>query len=190
MSKQSSLTVMFWKARIVGILACVALTGLTFVVAWRPVVHRNDEARQLKAQVVELSAQAEAADSMRLDLVQQLLGAEAALKASHITLQTSDQLNARLSSILEATSRAELSVNELVFGDVAEGEHFTSVPLKLTGLGTYPECGRFLHEIAGVMPDVRVHTFKLSRGSESGDMACHFSFDLLWYAAPSVAQAD
>jgi len=133
--------------------------------------------------------QAGAADSTRMDLADQVVKAEAALQASHVILQSSNQLNARLSEILESAGRAALSVNEMTSGEIAEGDYFTSVPLMLSGRGTYPDCGRFLHELASAMPDVRVTAFELVSNSASGDATCNFLFDLQWYAAPLVADA-
>lgn len=102
--------------------------------------------------------------------------------AQPVRLVPLDQMNRRVASLNEAASRGTLRLEELKPGTPVPGAKHTSVPIVLSGTGTYAAAAAFLHRLRTEFPDVGVSGFEL-RADGPDARTSRFVFNLVWYAA-------
>ena len=63
------------------------------------------------------------------------------------------------------------------------------MPIVLSGQGSYSDSAAFLHRLHQSLPDTGVVAFELS-GQPGRGKKTQFRFNLVWYAAPTLAEAS
>ena len=67
----------------------------------------------------------------------------------------------------------------------ADSAHYQTVPIRISGSGSYPGCARFLHELRTRFPDTSCKSFELTNPNPVRDHNVgNFKFELTWYTAP------
>ena len=91
-----------------------------------------------------------------------------------------------MAQIVDVAAAQNLVIDESWSREAESGEQFQTIPINVSGTGSYSDCAAFLHEVHDRLHDVRVTTFELSGNPSSPGQ---FQFDLVWYAAP-IARPD
>ena len=168
----------------VGIVACLAVTALAFVLGVQPMLEKSTAARQLRTQLAAERARAnEAYDSLAM-LREQVVVIEQAVDQSPLQLKPARQLNARLSLITATAAEAGVEVDRLEPGQPLPHAHYLTVPIRVSGRSGYPNLTRFLSAIHQAAPDTTVVSLDLRGQPRTPDTPAMFDLALQWHAAP------
>lgn len=163
-----------------GLGVCLALSAALYFVAVRPVL---DEQVQRAAQAAELTEQKrEAADlaAALADRRQTLMQTERQVAERSLKLMPLARLNHRLATVTSLANDCGLSLDRIEPGQSVPSTHYVSVPINLSGRGTYLATTQFLERMHEQWPDLAVASLDL-RGSARGES--DFVLQLLWFAA-------
>ncbi len=69
-------------------------------------------------------------------------------------------------------------------GAVSVDSRYATLPIRLSGTGSYRDCVLFLHNLREQLRDTGVSTLSLSGNPEAPAAPATFQFELLWYASP------
>lgn len=187
MTAKTTPTRRYWHIDAVGAAICAALTVLGFLLVVQPALQARMDQTSLRSEVEELQRQI-----LELDGAKQLLGEELSrlekqLAADRLKLQRTDYLNTRMALIIESASNSGIVIDKTRSGAAREAPLFQTVPIFLSGTGTYPGCAVFLRELHERLPDTGVVSFELTGDPGRPGAPARFRFSLVWYAAPALA---
>jgi hypothetical protein len=114
-----------------------------------------------------------------LNIVQQ------ALVNSPVRLEPYTQVNARLASLTNLAIDSELRVDQVQPGNVSIGRRFATLPIRISGYGSFPTVVQFIHELHRRHDDTAVSSFLIRRQQSPGAAHATFECGLTWYAAPT-----
>lgn len=174
----------WWPMDVTAIGLCLGLTALVYFTGVHPLLSRQVESAQRRN---ELKNQRDEASSLQTTLTllkRELAQVEHTLSQSPLRLQPTSAMNQRLAQITELAARSGLKLNEIQPGKAVPGTHYDTVPLVLSGAGTYRTCASFLSEMHQSFPDMGVTAFSVGGDPTSGKSTAAFRFTLIWYAAP------
>lgn len=167
----------------IGAAACVLASVLVVLVGVVPVRSARARAEEEQARVSEARRQAEEASSARRLAEREL--AELQLSASDTpTLRPADQVNRRLAELNELAAACNLSVHEVKPGEARDAGRYRTVPIRLAGVGPYPDVAEFLRRLRVEHRDLGVPEFRLVSLENAEGTTGAFVFNLAWYAAP------
>ena len=169
----------------------VALSLLGYFAGLRPLLQQHDHSTNQRRMLVAETARAEDLQKQERALDRSLVRTRQALADSPLTLQIASFRNERLALLTDLAAAHGLTVDGIQSGDVERDEHFDRVPIVLSGKGSFPNCGRFLHRLNRTFPDMGVKSFHVNGQPGRKPRDVTFSYDMIWYAAPtSVTLAD
>jgi Tfp pilus assembly protein PilO len=179
-----------WQVHAGGVCVLAAMSLIAFMAGVRPLLARWSAAAALKVAVDSRQQIAGDVERQEAALRDDLNRVRMALDASSLTLQTAAFRNERLARLTELAADHDLSVNGVLTTDVVRDERYDMVPIRIEGMGSFPDCVRFLHDLNGRFRDTGVRAFELrgSPGRHATD--AFFRFEMVWYAAPSLASAE
>lgn len=146
-------------------------------------MHRAEAARLRGA--LETTLGAKRALEGRID------DAERALQRSDVRLEGPEQVNRRIARLTELSEASGLKLREVAPQEPVRIPRALTVPIRLTGTGTYAACARFLAELHATHRDVAVVSGEVAGNPAHPDEPAAFRFELAWYAAqpePSAAR--
>lgn len=179
-----------WQVDVIGAACCLALTAATIPFGLMPIKHDAAEARALGADLDSGKSELDDLGRSRLSLQAQEEEARAELAGCMVQLQPLENLNARMVFLTELVDSSGLELQETELGSSIVGPRYRTVPIRISGSGDYAECTAFLHHLRKRAPDTGVAALELSGNPESDVDLASFTFDLVWYAASSLAAAD
>ena len=165
-----------------GAATAIAVTIAAAVMIVQPLRRSMAEEARLETELSELEEQAA---SHRLDLEQRLGRLRTELAAAEVELLPVHQLNRRLADMTALLEQSGMTIQETELGETRGGRWFRTVPIRLAGTGSFPQCAAFLHELRSEMPDTGVIAFDLSGSPDRPGQPTSFRFDLVWFAAPA-----
>jgi hypothetical protein len=174
---------------VIGFAACAGLTLLGFLGIIQPISRMRGEVATLRTQLAIAERDTEAVGESRTRLSGQLTRVKIELDASPVHLKSVDQLNRRLAHLVDLAAESHVLLDETRAGDTKHGDRYETVPIAVSGSGTYPDCAVFLHRIHEELPDIEVLGFDLSGNPGSPRPNTQFQFELAWYAAGATANA-
>jgi Tfp pilus assembly protein PilO len=175
-----------WTIDLAGIGTCALLAACWYLLGLQPLSDARAARTALETELLARTTKQEsltAAQSKQKGVLDRLLGDVA---AASIHLEGEDQINARLRSLAEWALAGNLRLDELRPGAAASFQHYTGVPIRLAGTGSYDAVARFLHTIHEKHRDVGVIGLELRGEPEASDKPPTFAIQLLWYAAPKL----
>jgi len=167
-----------------GVAVCLALSAAVYAVAVRPVL---DERAARRQQAVELREREQKASELGATLAnrrQTLAQTEQQVATRSLKLHPLAQLNRRLADLTQMSDACELSLDQVEPGTQEPGTHYVSVPIRVTGRGTYTSTTQFLARLHERWPDLAVASLDLSGNPRMAQDQPRFTIQLLWYAAP------
>ncbi|MFN0132182.1 MAG: hypothetical protein ACKVW3_06580 [Phycisphaerales bacterium] len=174
-----------WRIDVVGVVACVGVSGAWYALGVRPLA----SAQAARTGVVdEIQARQERAEKVARTARTVGAQAEAAQKpgGGQTMLLPVEQMNRRVAELNEAAASGSLRLDALKPGAPWTGARHTSVPIVLSGSGSYAAAAAFLHRLRTEFADVGVTGFDL-RANTTDPSASQFVFNLVWYAAPGAS---
>jgi Tfp pilus assembly protein PilO len=188
-SNRSKLKLTVRQIDIAGIVVCLLLTALAYVLVLRPVARDRATLAALRGDIGSTERAKASIETSQLRLESDLAAVRGEVEASPVKLAPATKLNLRLARIERSAQESGLLIDETRSSAVVMGERYDTVPIEVSGRGSYPDCARFLHRLQRDLPDVEVLGFELSASPDEARARPTFRFDLAWYAAPAVATA-
>jgi hypothetical protein len=174
-----------WHVDAAGATAVVALAALVYVAGVKPLhdaraaaAARQTELATRRDQSDRLSATLKTLDLRLADAVQTQAG-------NTLRLEPADQVNARVARLTALATANGIRVDEIKPGQPSRAGRFTTVPMHLTGIGSYSAFVGFIHDVRVQSPDTGISMF------DAGCVPClpqaqaTFTLDLVWFAAPA-----
>lgn len=169
---------------------CLALTIAGYLLVAGPVIRTQLEQASLRAELLDHQQKLVEFDRTERVLENQRHRIEQDLAHDQLSLQGIGHLNRRLALIVDSAVASDIILNETRSGTITAGQMYQTVPISLTGSGSYPGFAAYLRRLHERLPDTCVVSFELSGNPGRQDTPGRFRYDLLWYAAPAVAQVQ
>lgn len=176
-----------------GICVLGVMLALAYYFGLSPVLNARAEVQQHRL-LLETEARNAADVEGRIVREQKKLAEwQAKLDATKIQLDPVSELNRRLQRISALWAEHGLEVRQIEPGTPQpdpDSGRFLTVPIRLTGVGSYTGLSGFLHELlVSVYPDVEVRTMTVASSPDSTgktENGATFAIELRWYAAPAA----
>ncbi len=172
-----------WKIDAAGAAGCLllSLVGYTTIIA--PMRRAAAEIHALESELTVEQQRSKQVERSRGRHQRALARLQSDLGATALELEPVNRLNRRLARIVELASTSGLQIHETRSGKTTSGAYYDTVPLDLTGEGSYPNCAVFLRRLSEELPDVAVLGFDLT--GDVGRLRAEpgFQFRFAWYAA-------
>ena len=173
-----------------GAAACAVALLLFYAIGIRPLLHHRNDVIVARATLMHQRQRAAAAKALVRDLTGQVERAQAAMEANPLRLESVGRINHRLARIDSLAGARGLELRDVQPGRVAQSNGYQTVPLRITGTGSYQNCMQFLHDLHQTFRDTAVTGFRLSGSPQDGkSQTISFDFDLRWYASDSAVAA-
>ncbi len=169
---------------------CLALTVAGYLLVARPVIQTQFEQASLRAELLGHQQRITELDRAERVLENKDHRIEQDLAHDQLSLQGVGHLNRRLALIVDSAVASDIDLTETRSGTITDGQMYQTVPISLTGTGSYPGFAAYLRRLHERLPDTCVVSFELSGSPGRQDTPDRFRYDLLWYAAPAVAGAQ
>ena len=168
-----------------GVALCAVGALLFYWASLRPVLHQRGsfaaQENYLNEQRRKIGEFGErvAAIRARFDEV------NAALSENPIQLEQTDRVNNRIARLTDMGVASGLKIDEVWSGKITYGPQRASVPIHLSGGGTYRAWTAFMHQLRERFPDTAVDSFELKGNPGAQAAPAQFQISLIWWAAPS-----
>ncbi len=169
---------------------CHDLTVAGNLMVARPVIRTQLDQASLRAELLGYQDRLTELDRAERVLENKRHRIEQDLADDRLSLQGIGHLNRRLALIVDSAVASDIVLNETRSGTITAGQMYQTVPISLTGTGSYPGFAAYLRRLHERLPDTCVVSFELSGRPGREDTPGRFRYDLLWYAAPTVAGAQ
>jgi Tfp pilus assembly protein PilO len=176
-----------WYLDIAGVAACALLCVGWYMVGLSPLSDAKAARVALEAELGEHTEQQRKLLETKRRQEEQLLTLRERIEKAATTLEPASQINNRIRALTELAAPYGLRLDEVRPGDVAFLEHYTGVPIRIAGQGSYEQVARFLHGLHGKYKDVGITGMDLRGEPEAPDKPPTFVVQLLWYATPQAA---
>ena len=171
---------------VAGAAVCVLITAAVFFTGLYPVLERREQMQREHQQLNTKRQRAQRLDSAATRLSHHMTRLREAAAKHELRLAPLDRLNHRLSRITVLATDAGLHIERLQPGQRVAGDHYQTVPIKVSGQGAFSDSSAFLRRLHRTMPDVAVAGVRVAGRPDKAPPKASptFAFDLLWYAAP------
>lgn len=174
-----------WQIDAIGLGVCTALALLWYVAGVSPLATARAERQKLDQEVSEMRAEADRLVATARTQKKRIAAERMKVSASTITLAPADQINQRVGTLHSLAAESELRIDEIKPGTPVTHERYTSVPIMISGQGTYRGVAAFLHKLRGQFPDIGLPQLELTGEPALIDRPARYSMSLVWYAAPA-----
>lgn len=172
-----------WHIAGIGTVALGAITTAGYLLGIDATLEQQRQRDTDRATLDELTEQADTLQAQRRALAHRIERADEQLATDSITLRPRSALNEVLAELTDEAQQASLRVDQLQPREAVDGALFDTVPLTLTGRGSYPDTVRFLHQLHEQHADLLVRGLTISRDDRAASGGGVFSLDLAWRAA-------
>ncbi len=186
----SRLTGKWWRVDAIGVGACIVVTGLAYLLGVAPVMDQAKQTGQQRQAFLDQQRQANALRASYDSINRQIQQIQRALDREGFRLKPAIQMNQHLADLTELATQAGLSLHGIQPGQAVRGEHYGSVPITISGIGSYPSCAKMLHGLHQKFPDTRVTRLGLSVSSSTRTPTAKFDLSLVWYTALDADNPD
>src|SRR2546426_523980 len=165
-----------------GLFACVVLTFAAYLAGAEPLVLRHEQA---SARAEQLAAQRQRHQELMTSnhqLKSRLSTVEQAFAKADITLQPARLINQRIAALTALANETALevhSINPGAPGSIIEGQRFSQLPIRISGIGNYRTSAAFLHELRHTFHDMSVTGIDLADNPAEPHSAS-FTLQLVW----------
>jgi len=173
-----------------GVTVLLLLTAVVATGAIVPVITARASHRQLQEQLDVDRAAIRHLREQRADLEFNLNRLDADLKATRVEVEPVSRLNSRLSRLTESASKRKLALDRVAPDVPQKAPKATLVPIKIEGRGAFLSSRDWIADLRAEFPDVAISGFQIARDRGGSVESSSFSFDLVWYAAPSPQPAQ
>jgi Tfp pilus assembly protein PilO len=172
-----------WQLDALGAALCTAVAAAWYFAGYAPLAEAKAQrvavAEEARAKTEELEHLWKMGRGHRESLTRTRLARE----SMAVRLDSPEQLLQRVSSLSKAAAETGLVLDEIKPGTLTLHERFSTVPIRMSGIGGYTAAAEFLHGLRGAFPDLGVVGMDLRGEPEQVDKPPRFVFSLVWYAA-------
>jgi Tfp pilus assembly protein PilO len=112
------------------------------------------------------------------------------IMAAPLQLSSVEALNQRLADLAQLANRCMLHTEQLTPDEAVKTARFVTVPVRMSGHGSYRNCAMFIHCLHQQLPDVDVRAFKLTGTPNDPATDGNFEFQLGWIATERGAESQ
>lgn len=174
----------WWKLDAGGVLVCALLTVVIYITMVRPTYQEQSKARKQGQTLTNKQREAEQSDETMGKLRAHNLLLNEVMAEGSLQLESGQQVNHRLARLTQRATRSGLQVDEIVPGKPEPGTIHATIPIRLSGSGSYRTCADFLHRLHNLFSDTAVASFDMSANSRNAQSQAEFTFDLVWFTVP------
>lgn len=178
-----------WQIDAAGATTCALLGLLWYMAGLQPLQDACAAREALQTQVQERTTQLEDATTKREHFEKLVAATQNQIDHARVKLLEVEHLNTRVGELNKLAKDQNLRVDEIKPGLAAALPHYTTVPIRIAGAGTFGACVSFLRELRAKYPDTGVSAFEIKGEPESPDKTPTFGFSLVWYATPPAQTA-
>src|SRR4051812_11888621 len=168
-----------------SVAVCLGISAAGYFLGIAPAIAHVSERN---ADLAELANRQQQAVQAKKDLITTRKRIEEARKEVEelpLRLEPATVVNSRLNRVAEAASAAGVTLNEMQPQTAVDSQHYQTVPIRVTGAGSYPAVAAFLHTLRTQFPDtavVLIDAQNPSPGKENN--VATFRLDLEWHTTP------
>lgn len=151
-----------------------------------PIVRQREDQTRTRSELAAASEQASQATVRLSRLKDQLEKVRQAVARSSIRLEPTSYLNQHVARLTQTAVEQGLTVEEVQPGAAASNQHFRTVPITLSGAGSYATCAQFLHAVNDAYPDTGVFGLEIVGTPDRANEPARFRFEFGWHAAPAT----
>ncbi|HWA49612.1 MAG TPA: hypothetical protein VG742_15170 [Dongiaceae bacterium] len=181
---RSNQTLAHWRMDAVGLAIIAGLSASAYFGLVSPTLRRHE---QLHAQAAELRGeQSRVRDLERTvrSTTDRFDATQRQLQANPFVLEPASRLNDRLAELTELAGTNNLQVDAVESGALTASQRFSTISIRISGRGSYPDCAAMLQQMRSTMPDVGLVTLQLGASGGTTDINASFMLELLWYTQP------
>ncbi len=171
-----------WQIDAAGLGVCLAISGLAYLIGLAPLVRQAAAVQSQKQQLAHQKRQVSKLRTSRSALDQQLTRAREAVAVGTFKLRPVDQLNGYLAQLTALATASNLTLYEIQPGQAINQPNYRSVPVVMSGVGSYRTCALFLRKLHDVLPDTRLSSLELAASDSTRKPGSRFRLNLVWYA--------
>ncbi len=179
-----------WQVHSIGAGGFAVLSVIAALAVVNPVLTARAERASLRSELERRQLQLADLEQARRDVQGRLDATRQELGDGRLQLESSGRLNRRMARLVELAATSGLDIHEMRPGTPVTGDRYDTVPIMLSGQGSYPQCAGFLHLVHETLPDTGVTDLDLSGNPTHPELGARFRFDVVWYAAPDPAAAS
>ena len=178
----------------VDIVACSVVGAIALLAYWvgiRPVFAAEDDQRRMADQLAESRRQLASTQAEYTGAKLAIETTSERLRRSSVVLHTADGLATRQEEVTRTVVGGGVQLEQLVVGTAVHGELLDTIPLQLSGTGSFPQVVLIMHELRTRFPDMAITSFQMSgaatgpQGSDTATSSVRFLLDIAWYTARS-----
>ena len=174
-----------WHTHAAGVLLMLALTGAAYLFEIEPLYSHYQDRHTRAAQLSQQVNRTRELDATLKRTRNSVAEVQAFLKDHGITLESRSRLNDRLTAIIALATECGLVPEGIEPQRQSAEPLFTTIALRLSGRGSYPNCVRFLEKLRRDMPHNTIAGIELSAAPSGKDAEVAFNLQLVWHAAPT-----
>jgi len=172
-----------WRIDAAGLAVCLVISIAFYALGVAPLIQRS-------ADIQDSIEEQQRQEQVKIDLarshnqLKQRLGqAQKELNEAAIQLQPISRLNEYLAQLTNLATKSGLSLYEIKSSKPVTLKHYRSIPIRLSGTGTYQDSVSFLHSLNREFPDIRVSALNLSVSAYSEKPEPKVNMSLVWHTA-------
>ncbi|MBX3390020.1 MAG: hypothetical protein KF691_11285 [Phycisphaeraceae bacterium] len=173
-----------------GVAVMLLLTAIVSVGAILPVFTARVAHRALEERLEAGRMEVRDLREQRSDLELNLVRLENDLKETRVDVEPVARLNSRISRLTESAFNRKLALDRVAPDAPQRAAKATLVPIRIEGRGAFLSSRDWISDLRSEFPDIAVAGFQIARDNSSRSDSASFSFDLVWYAAPSAPTAQ
>jgi Tfp pilus assembly protein PilO len=172
-----------WQLDAIGAGVCAALAGAWYLVGYSPLAEARAQRESLQASVDEQRETASHLVKVQrgYEHSRQEIGEK--IEKLNVHLGPADELLQRMSQLTASAKKAGLTLDETKPGVASPHERFITVPIHMTGTGSYVQCTQFLHDLREHFRDTGVVGMAMQGEPAQSEKPARFTLELVWYAA-------
>ena len=174
----------WWHVDASGMALCVLMTLALYYGGLVPLMGARDATLARQGELESRRHEASSLASSVARVRAQLVGVREAIDKTPLKLQPSRLVNNRLAALTDLATAHGLQIEHVEPAPSRISGRYEIVPLRMAGLGRFPRCVVFLHQLREGFPDTGIAGFELS-GNPSAPGTGRFELELHWFATPS-----
>ena len=172
-----------WGIDAAGLGVCLVISIAFYVLGVAPLIQRSADIQDsIQERQHQEQTKADLARSHN-QLKQRLEQVQKELNEAGIQLQPMSRLNEYLAQLTNLATQNGLSLHEIKSGKPVTLKHYRSIPIHLSGMGTYQNSVSFLHSLNEKFPDIRVFGLNLNVLTDPGKPQAKVNMGLVWHTA-------
>ncbi len=185
MNNRYDLLTRHWRIDVLGLAACVLVTGVCYLALVRSVSSNRLAHARLQPQLAEHAQAVKDAKARLAALRSELDSTQKQLANLPLRLEPASRVNSRLAQLTGLASEMGIEVHQVQPDPARAGKRYDIVQIALSGSGDYGQVTRFMGRVHDTFADTAIVGFDLKSGGAAGSTA-RFDIGLIWYTLPAM----